>query len=310
MKIFIIGGTNFIGPAVTEELVRSGHEVILFHRNITKNIRHKQIQGDCNNINDVREALETVKPDAIVHTIALFQHQINVLEQALRGKTKRVIVLSSVDVYKAYEVLWKLSNAPIESMPLNEYSRLRDVLYPYRGKLKTDFANDYEKIFVEREALQSPVMDVILLRLGMVYGKNDPNHRFLEPIKKMSQSVEQIELSNDTANFRASKCYVKDIAGGIKLAVESNLRNEIYNLAALETLTELEWYQEIAKQMDWHGNIVVTQKNSAPNELNLNQHLIADTTKIRNQLGYKEKFSISEGLQETIRWEWEMLENK
>ncbi|MDR1270018.1 MAG: NAD-dependent epimerase/dehydratase family protein [Planctomycetaceae bacterium] len=311
MKILLIGGTNFIGPAVAEQLTLSEHEVVLFHRNIVPNIQHRQIQGDCNNIDDIGKALEATKPDVIIHTIALCRNQINVLEQALQGKKRRVVILSSIDVYKAYEVFFGLSDASVVPVPFDERAELRDVLYPYRGKLDTDFAYDYEKILVEHAALQSPVVDVIILRLGMVYGRNDPNYRFSEPIQKMYQNVKQIELSKNTADFRASKCYVKDIAHGIKLAAESNIRNEIYNLAALETLTELEWYQEIAKLMDWHGNIVVTQENSTPdNNTNSKQHLIADTTKIRKQLNYKEIFSIREGLNDTIQWELNMLESE
>jgi nucleoside-diphosphate-sugar epimerase len=303
MKILIIGGTNFIGPALTEQLMLSGHEVILFHRNLAHNVRHKQIQGNCNNMRDLRHALEIVEPDLIIHTIALFQNQINVLEQALQGQKIGVVVLSSLDVYKAYEVFFRLSNAAVVSVPFDEQAELREVLYPYRGKLDADFAHDYEKILVERAALQSPVLEVTILRIGMVYGKNDPNHRFSEPIKKMYQNIKQIELSEDTAIFRSSKCYVKDVAYGIKLAVESNIRNEIYNLADQKTLTELEWYQEIAKRLDWHGNIILTQNNSVSDSMNLKQHLIIDTTKIRKQLAYKEIFSTWEGLDETIRWE-------
>jgi hypothetical protein len=49
------------------------------------------------------------------------------------------------------------------------------VLYPYRGKLDAPFAHDYEKILVERAALQSPALGASILRLGMVCGENDPN---------------------------------------------------------------------------------------------------------------------------------------
>ncbi|MDR1494089.1 MAG: NAD-dependent epimerase/dehydratase family protein [Planctomycetaceae bacterium] len=310
MKILVIGGTNFIGPAVTEQLTLFGHEVILFHRNVASNIPYRQFQGDCNSIDDVGKALETTEPDAIIHTIALFQNQIDVLEQVLRGKKRRVVILSSIDVYKAYEIFCGLSNASVVPAPFDEQAELRNVLYLYRGKLDTDFAYDYEKILVEKAALQSPALDAIILRLGMVYGRNDPNHRFSEPIQKMYQNVKQIELSENTAGFRSSKCYVKDVAYGVKLATESNIRNEIYNLAAQKTLTELEWYQEIARLMNWRGNIVVTQKDFAPKKTNPKQHLIADTTKIREQLNYKEIFSIHEGLTDTIRWELENMENE
>ena len=32
MKILVIGGTNFIGPAVVRQLYAMGHEVTVFHR--------------------------------------------------------------------------------------------------------------------------------------------------------------------------------------------------------------------------------------------------------------------------------------
>lgn len=307
MKILLIGGTNFIGPVLTEQLTQTGHDVSLFHRNLNTTAQHHQIQGNCDNVNDLSRAIEAVEPDVIIHMIALFQSRIQILEQAIQGKKTRSIILSSLDVYKAYEVFCRLSNDSVVSVPLTEQAPLRDVLYPYRGRLDTDFAHDYEKILAEKAAIESSVIDAIVLRLGMVYGRNDPNHRFLEPIQKMFHDEKQIELFKDMANCRMSKGYVGDIAYGIKLAAETGLPGEIYNLASHEALTELEWYQQIAKLMEWEGDIVVSQSSPSLDGLNLNQDLVLDTSKIRKQLGYKERFSTQEGLLDTIQWEFEKM---
>lgn len=307
MEILLIGGTNFIGPVLTEQLIQTGHDVSLFHRNLTPGVPHKQIQGDCNNVNDLNRAIEAVEPDVIIHMIALFESHIQILEQALQGKKTRSIILSSLDVYKAYEVFCRLSNAPVVPVPLTEQSPLRDVLYPYRDRFDADFAHDYEKILVEKAAIESPVIDAIVLRLGMVYGRNDPNHRFLEPIQKMSQGDRQIKLAKDLANCRMSKCCVGNVAQGIRLAAEKGLPGEIYNLAAQEVLTELEWYQQIAKLMKLEVDIVISQVSPSSGGFNLSQDLIVDTSKIRKQLGYRELFSIQEGLLDTIQWEFERM---
>ncbi|MDR2450519.1 MAG: NAD-dependent epimerase/dehydratase family protein [Candidatus Accumulibacter sp.] len=305
MKILIIGGTHFIGPAASRRLAQSGHEVTLFHRRFSPDVPYPQIQGDCRHTDDLYRALEAVNPDAILHMVAWSQGQIHALERALQGRKIRAVILSSLDVYKAYEVFNRWSDAPVVPLPLDERSPLRDVLYPYRGRLDTDFAHDYEKILVERAALRSALLDVVILRLGMVYGRNDPNHRFLAPIRPMRRNAERIELPEGMARFRASKCHVEDVAHGMKLAMESAVAKEIYNLAAQPTPTELEWHQRIAKLMNWRGEIVIVGRPAMPDEGNTAQHLIAETGKIRRELGYGELFSMDDGLVDTIHWELE-----
>lgn len=307
MKILLIGGTNFIGPVLTAQLAQTGHAVALFHRNFSPAVHHRQIQGDCNNVNDLIRAIEAVEPDAIIHMTAMFQSHIKMLEQALQGKRTRTVILSSIDVYKAYEVFSNLANTPVVSGPLNEQSPLRDVLYLYRDRLDADFAHDYEKILVEKTARQSSVIDAIVVRLGMVYGRNDPNHRFLEPIQKMRTGDKQITLAAAMANCRMSKCYVGDAAYGIKLAAEHGLAGEIYNLAAQEALTEREWYQQIATLLAWAGELVTGQASSPLAGYNLQQDLVIDTAKIRRHLGYQERFTLQEGLADTIQWELEQM---
>jgi nucleoside-diphosphate-sugar epimerase len=307
MKVLIIGGARFIGPAASQRLAQSGHEIVLFHRRFSPDLPYPQIQGDCNDPDELYRALAIVNPEAILHTIALSRNQIGVLEQALQGRKTRAVILSSLDVYKAYEVFIGLSEASVVPVPFDEQAPLRDVLYPYRGRLDADFAHDYEKILVEKAALRSAVLDTVILRLGMVYGRNDPNHRFLEPVRKMRRNAERIELPKRAAGFRASKCYVGDIADGIRLALESGAKNEIYNLAAQRTPTEMEWHRRIAKLMNWHGDIVIGGTPAAPDEMNPAQHLVMDTGKIRKQLGYGEIFPMDEGLGDAIHWELENI---
>lgn len=307
MKTLVIGGANFIGPVLIRQLAQSGHEVVVFHRRISPEIQYDQIQGNCNDADDLRRALDAVAPDAILHMVAWSQKQIHVLEQALRGGKIRAVIASSVDVYKAYEVLLGLSDAPVVAAPCDEQAALRDVLYPYRGRIEADFAHDYEKILMEKAAMHSTVLDAVILRLGMVYGRNDPKHRFLEPIQKMRQDTKRIELPKDAAAFRASKCHVEDVAHGIILAMESHATHEIYNLAARQALSEMEWYQRIAGLMHWHGDIVVDETSAAADGMNYAQPLVADTGKIRRQLGYEERLPLDDGLADTIHWELENI---
>lgn len=138
MNVFMIGGTNFIGPAATRKLLEAGHMVTLFHRSPGNGLDESaHIQGDCGNAGDLQSAIRKAKPDVIIHMVAYFQSHIAALERALDGQAMKTVIISSGDVYKGYEVLTELSDANPVPLPFAEQSPLRDVLYPYRGKLDT-----------------------------------------------------------------------------------------------------------------------------------------------------------------------------
>lgn len=198
-------------------------------------------------------------------------------------------------------MLTKLSDTSSVPAPFTENSPLRDVLYPYRDKLDIEIAHDYDKILVEQAALQSPLFHAVILRLGMVYGENDPHRRFSDPIQKMASGVKVIELEKNMVGFRTCKSYVGNIAHGIALAVRGGQVGEIYNLADQWVLTEREWLKFLAKKLNWSGDIITVDKEFAG--MNTKQHFTLDTDKIRKSLGYKETVSLDDALLNTIQWE-------
>lgn len=75
MKIFLTGGAGYIGSITTECLLNEGHEVTVFdnleqgHRDAI-DPRAVFIEGDLRDREGVREAMMSVKPDAIMHFAA------------------------------------------------------------------------------------------------------------------------------------------------------------------------------------------------------------------------------------------------
>lgn len=140
----------------------------------------------------------------------------------------------------------------------------------------------------------------------MVYRENDPNRRFKDMIHQMKLGQKSISVHKKIANMRMSKSYVENIAHGIALAAQKGAAGEIYNLADLQVFSELDWARKIAGLMNWNGEIVVTDKDhgfEVVRALNLDQHLIIETSKIRNELGYQEIVPVETALLRTIQWE-------
>ena len=81
----------------------------------------------------------------------------------------------------------------------------------------------------------------------------------------------------------------------------------LYNVGEAESITELEWAQRIAAAMAWSGRFIVLPRDRTPPHLvmpgNVDQHWTIDTSRIREELGYREPIAQDEAIRRTIAWE-------
>ncbi|WP_194840850.1 NAD-dependent epimerase/dehydratase family protein [Filobacillus milosensis] len=306
MKVFIIGGTNFMGPHVVNILNERGHEVLVFHRgnhNIDLKNGVEELLGNREELEKYREQIKAFNPDVVLDMICMFERNVEQLEKALEGIVKRLVLISSADVYRAFEVINKVTEGPIQPMPLKEDSELRTQRYPFKGKMDNDFANEYDKIPVEEKAMGSDKFDTTILRLPMVYGANDPNRRFMSYIHRMNDNRPHLVLDERLANARYSMSFSKNVAHAIVMAIENqDMAGHTLNISDNDTVPVLEWVKRIAKLMEWDGNIVVAKPGEFQDEIGMNtdQDLVIDSSLIREQFNYKEVILLNEGLRETI----------
>jgi nucleoside-diphosphate-sugar epimerase len=107
--------------------------------------------------------------------------------------------------------------------------------------------------------------------------------------------------------WRTHSC-VDDVAEAVRLAVENDrAAGQIYNVGDPDALDMLGWVRELAVVAGWKGQFVVVDEscpppNLSPN-LNSDQHLDMDTTKIRRDLGYHGTLSRGEALARTVTWD-------
>src|SRR5437773_1012109 len=125
--------------------------------------------GDRNRLGDSMDAFRQLRPEVVIDAIAFTQPQAESLVEVFRGIAKRLVVLSSGDVYRANDILFARVLGAVETTPLTESSALRERLYPYRGRRIPgvyDFNwDDYDKILVERAVLNNSDLPATVLRL-------------------------------------------------------------------------------------------------------------------------------------------------
>ncbi|MCL4458866.1 MAG: NAD-dependent epimerase/dehydratase family protein [Chloroflexi bacterium] len=317
MRILAIGGTGFIGPHVVMRLCAMGHEITLFHRGHTKadlplGVEH--ILGDRRHLADFAGELKHLAPQVVLDMFPFSEQDARTVMSTFKGFARRVVAISSQDVYRAYGTLIRIESGPIERVPLTEDAPLRQKLYPYRGETPRNqedprqWLDDYDKILVERTVMGDPDLPGTILQLPTVYGPGDKQHSLFEYLKRMDDNRPAILLGKGLANWCWTRGYVENVAAAIALVVTGERSiGRVYNVGEREALTMAEWVRTIGQAVGWNGKVVVVPEGHLPAHLaadiNTDQHLVADTTRIRNELGYDEPVPQDEALRRTIAWE-------
>ncbi len=309
MRVLIVGGTGFIGPWLVRRLAAAGHRVAVFHRGpslaeLPAGV--EEISGDRDRLASHAAELRRFAPEVVVHLIAYVEAHARALIQVFRGVARRTVFISSGDVYRSYGVFHGTEEGPLEPVPAGEDAPLRRTLYPYRSLAKgpDDFAYSYDKIPVERAALSDPTLPGTVLRLPMVYGPGDPQHRLSGYLKHMADGRPVIPLAETLAGWRCTRGYVDDVAAAIALAVaDERAAGRTYNVGEAVAHTEADWVRAIGAAVGWTGKVVPVPDGPVPAPGNYLQDVTAETKRIRTELGYQEVASAEVALTETIRSE-------
>ena len=288
-----------------------GHDVTLFHRRKTKadlpeNVNH--IYGERSQLHDYKNEFESLSPDVVLDMICYTESEARMLMDVFRSITQRVVAISSMDVYRAYGIILGKESGT-QKVPLTEDSALRSSLYLLKDapKRPLNASPDYEKIVIEKVVMSSELPGTIV-RLPMVYGENDPLNRISPYLKRMDDSRDTIVLLDIIAKWRGSYSYVENIGYAIALAVTNErAKNRIYHVAESEILSEGERVTKIGKLVGWKGKVISLPKEKFPPDWNLplnsEQDWFLDSTRIREELGYREIVPIEEALKRAIEWE-------
>lgn len=317
MRILLVGGTAFMGPAVARELVEGGHSVAVYHRgqteiDVPEGVTH--FHGDRDALAQALPELEQFAPDVVINMILLLEAQAEAFVQALSGVAQRAVVISSQDVYRAYGRLIGTEPGEPDALPITEDSPLREKRYPYRQETPRPsddprrWMDDYDKIPIEQVVLGEPALPGTVLRLPAVYGPGDKQHRTFEYLKRMDDGRPAIIIPANAMSWRWTRGYVENVAHAIALAVtDDRASGRTYNVGELEPLTQAEWVRAIGDAAGWHGDVLSVPPEDLPQSLafddNTAQEFVCDSSRIRRELGYTEQVPRDEAFRRTVAWE-------
>lgn len=180
-RILLLGGTNFLGPAVVTAAIARGHVPTLWNRGKTnpgmfpdvEKLRGQRRRPRPDRPNDPPQdltALEGKKWDAVVDTSAYFTGEVEDVCKVLAGNVGQYVFISSLSVYKTLE---------IDATPVDEQSPLCEIPDKYVQNMGENFGNyGALKRYCEEAASAAFPGKATLVRPGYIVGPGDGSDRF------------------------------------------------------------------------------------------------------------------------------------
>jgi dihydroflavonol-4-reductase len=231
MKVFVTGGTGFIGGEVVRQLRERGDEVVCLARSPKKAekltaLGCQLVSGDLGDETALRSGVEGC--DAVVHAAAMYEVGIpaskrpamweanvagteRVMKAALEAKVPRIVYVSTVGAFG------------------NTHRRVVDESYEHPGK---EFTSYYEETKLEahrvvKRMIAEQGLPAIVVQPGGVYGPGDTS--------QVADLLEQFLAGKlpllPFPELGICLTHVEDIAAGILLALDKGKLGETYVLS-------------------------------------------------------------------------------
>jgi len=310
-RVYVTGGTGIVGSWLVRRLLLEGAYVVALVRDADPQSELIR-SGDINRVSVVNGRLEDYdtqdrainehEVDTVFHlaaqpivTTALrsplptFEANIrgswNVLEACRlhAGLVQRVVVASSDKAY---------GDAPVlpytEDMPVNG-KHPYDVSKSCTDLLAMAYAHTY----------QTPV---VVARCGNIYGGGDLNWSRIVPGTIRSLFAGERPVIRSDGRYIRDYIYVEDVVDAYlalgEAAADPDVRGEAFNFSPETQVPVIDIVRQIQQVMG-RGDLEPIIQDKVQAEIR-DQYL--DSSKARTRLGWRSRYSLERGLQETVRW--------
>jgi nucleoside-diphosphate-sugar epimerase len=299
LRVIVLGGTRFIGRAIVEELGAAGHDLLIVHRGVLEPDglpAAQHLHTDRAELPAHSAELAAFEPGAMIDCRALSRADAQTAIDAL-PKGLRVVVISSVDVYRAFGAL--NDDRETDPVPIDEASPVRTERYPYRGKMPG--MDDYDKLDVEDVYLP---LGGTSLRLPMVYGEHDYQRREEFLLRRIRAGRQRIPFG--AGMWLACRAYVRDVARGARLALESDSSMGLaLNLCEDRTFSMTMWSRMILEAAGSSAELVRVRDDVLPEDLKptgtMTQHIACSAHRAQALLGW-DTSDPADALRTSVQW--------
>jgi nucleoside-diphosphate-sugar epimerase len=288
VRVLLIGGTGSMSQRTAELAVEQGHDVMIVSRGrrpLPQGLPVKTLVAERQDLRAHAGELAEFAPEAVVDSICFDAARAEDLV-ALFPKAKRVVLISSVDVY----------GEDIGAMPVTEKRPIAPVSAYAQGKALC------ERVVLEGLGRRATVVRPSHM-LGRTYLTTSLWSRspFLVDRLRKGKAIPAI----DGGRNLMTPVYAVDVANWVMRTIESPVAgSEIFNAVGDETVTQRDYYACIASILGVELKLVAIPSHVFRRHVKepsvFNWHRPYSNTKAVQKLGYKPVGTLRSMLEETV----------
>lgn len=298
-NVLVTGATGFIGTNLIHKLLDSDYNISIFtHKKVnTKHIRNIISKLDVHNVDlsnpkSVNEKIKKIKPEIIYH---LATYGVN-RNQTDDGKIIKTNILGTLNLFNSisqYKEVKKIVNVG----SCFEYG-------PKLKKIKEDDETNPQSIYgiskveqtnIARYFFEQKKLPITTLRVFNTFGPFENPNRLIPSMVLASLVQKKIIINNpkDVRDF----VFVKDVVEGMVRTSKIKKSGEILNIGTSKEYQVKEIVRKLSKITNYDNVIFNKSRNHE-----YGGKIIADITKLKRSLKWEPKYTMEEGLKETIDW--------
>lgn len=232
MDILIIGGTRFVGRALSEAALTRGHNLTLFHRGETNPDIFpdaERIQGDRDGDIDKLAGREW---DIVIDTCGYVPRVVELSVAQLQDSVTRYVFISTISVLADSDDTGRDETSALASMPDDINDDTEEVNGETYGPLKVMCEEVVETHFPER---------ALIIRPGLITGPHDPTNRFTYWPRRIRKGGEVLAPGNPA--YPVQHIDVRDLAEWTIQLCEERVTGIYHATGPAEPLTLGEWFE-------------------------------------------------------------------
>ncbi len=252
LKVLVLGGTNFLGPAIVNSLLNEGHEVALFNRGITKPYLFpdlKKYRGDRENGSSGYSELvsDGTNWDTVIDVWPENPSLVEGAIQAIGQRARHYMFVSSIAVYNNYT-----------KVGIDETSPIRPAVNYEAGNYNAN------KVLCEAVVKKHFPKNHTIVRPGSIVGHGDPGPFGTDILRRiMDRKQIMAPDSNDPVQFIDAN----DIGDFLVHCASSNVVGTFNLVGPRKTLGYKDWLSQCVEALNSEVEIIWMDADFLVNEM-------------------------------------------
>lgn len=303
-KVLVIGANGFVGPYLCNNLIEHGYDVFgtkLASEKILFN--GKWFDIDILDKDSIKNVIEIIKPDFIVHLAALSSVKLSWDKPDL---TFQINVIGIINIFETLKNL-KLKPRILLVGSSEEYGQINKSTV--REDHKVNPLNFYALSKVTQEKIgkiykDNYGFDVIFARSFNHIGPGQSTQFVVSDFANQIANIEKENNNNNeihVGNLKAKRDFsdVRDIVNAYRLLLEKGVNGEIYNVGSGKSISIEEILNCLISFSNKKINIKVDENKFRPIDT---PEIKADISKLINDTGYTIQFDIKQTLFNVLQY--------